>query len=893
MDFEVIPVSLDSLEWQCSVLKIGGATVLLNCGWTEALDPKVFAPVIPYLGDLDLIVLTHADFRHLGALPYLLSRHLVACPVVCTEPVCRLGELACVASVEDREKYKAPADEIEVDDVLRTFMSRLTPLSYRENFLVQPRGGKSLSVSAHMAGGHLGSAYWTMQCGGISAVYLVDADLRRGRYLDGFELQHLLPPRRGAALRWDVMITAPLPAINAHLPHRGAHQAPQEVYVASRSLTVAKHMHEQVLLEETIGALRRGGSVLIPADVVGQTLEVLLLLEEAWAQDRQLSANYPLVWLSSTGDMILDQVKTRLEYMSKEVLRNFEKRYGHHPFVLRNLQIFQTLDELDAAYPVSRPKVILSTSPHLTCGDSRELLIRLAPDPRTLLWIVGVPPAGTLARQLLDDFVVRHATRKDYRIQQHFKQALPDEQLSQYYEAKLEELAESGLRWPSTLPPELNPRVFDELPEEDKELYDVSVDVNGDSQGDLKFEFGEEVVAPKVKGILSRAQALRDLKAGSGALWTPVGWPGSRTAAHREARGEGDEYGHMLMSSELREWRAQDQEGNKYSNPAGPKPDSAGSVDEVDAVRTKEEVLKVDDESAARELFLDYRDALRVHFREPMHYESRERTVRVACAVRFLPDRSQEPQDLYTVVRDIAPRHVVLLPTASLDASSRPDLAKQLRYARMPPGSRVPQVHHLEPGGSPLRLKLRSLKRRIQFTPDVWQKVKFLKTSDGIKVARVRASPAPTPHGVEQRVLELECSGASTETAASLRLPREGALFVGRGREPVQLSGLKASMQAASWGSTVADFNPPGAHVTRPWSSRILVADGSVALGWIGGQSAITGGAALPGGDEIGSSGAGSNGGRTSGTAVLRIEGVPGEQFFKARAALYKTCALV
>ena len=39
-----------------------------------------------------------------------LSKYPVSCPVVCTEPVCRLGELSCVACLEDREKYREASE---------------------------------------------------------------------------------------------------------------------------------------------------------------------------------------------------------------------------------------------------------------------------------------------------------------------------------------------------------------------------------------------------------------------------------------------------------------------------------------------------------------------------------------------------------------------------------------------------------------------------------------------------------------------------------------------------------------------------------------------------------------------------------------------------------------
>lgn len=368
----MIPVSGDSLEWQCCILKLGGLTVLLDCGWTEALDPKLLAGLIPHLGEVDLILLSHSGVEYLGAVPYLLTRYQVDCPILCTEPVKRLGELSCVACLEDHDKYRTPADVYDVDDVLRVFVSRVTSVSYRESLHLHVRG-RNLTVCPLPAGGELGAAYWTLQYGGVSAVYLVGAELRRGRYLDGADLRPLLRMGRGAAPRWDVLVTAPAapaaPApVAAQLRQRGATQPPQEVQstvacsASSRSLAVAGSVREQHLLEETISTLRRGGIVLIPCDVTSWLPEVLLLLEAAWAQDRQLATNYPLVWLSSTGDMLLDQVRTRLEYMSHEVLADFEARFGHNPFTLRHVRIFQTLEDLCAAHPLSRPKVILSSA---------------------------------------------------------------------------------------------------------------------------------------------------------------------------------------------------------------------------------------------------------------------------------------------------------------------------------------------------------------------------------------------------------------------------------------------------------------------------------------------------------------------------------------------------
>ena len=55
--------------------------------------------------------------------------------------------------------------------------------------------------------------------------------------------------------------------------------------------------------------------------------QVLLLFEAAWGQDRQLNS-YPICWLSSVGDMVLDQVKTRsLAYEENEIKRRVSLRF--------------------------------------------------------------------------------------------------------------------------------------------------------------------------------------------------------------------------------------------------------------------------------------------------------------------------------------------------------------------------------------------------------------------------------------------------------------------------------------------------------------------------------------------------------------------------------------
>lgn len=867
MSFKLIPISPDSFEWQCSILKLGGVTILLDCGWTEALDPKLLGPLIPHLGELDLILLSQADFKHLGALPYLLTKYNVTCPVVCTEATCRLGELACVGCLEDRAKYREPVGDLEIDDVLRVFTSRISPLVYRQTFHVNCRG-RILAVSPFQCGTNLGSAYWTLNVGGLSGVYLVDWEIRRGRYLDGLELEKLMPACRGGVQRWDVLITSPVPALGSLLPQRGARQAPREAASPSKAVAAARNAREQLLLEETITTLRRGGTVLIPADVSGGVPELLLLFEAAWGQDRQLATNYPLVWLSSMGEMILDQLKTRLEYMSGEVLSRFEANTTKNPFVLRSFQVFETLEELLETHPLSRPKVIIASSAQLDSGDSRELFLRLCTEPRALLWLLGVPPAGSLARQLLDDHVLKRGARREYRLQQHVKLPLPEEQVRSFYEAKLQEMADSGQR----LPPELAGLVS---PKAEAEGGAGVKDEPGAAGGPASRP-------PPGGGVDARG------KAGPAAsLWTPTGWPASRTVAHSEWRVEGDEYGHALTELELAAWKAQDQEGNKYSSTIAAEGSAAGAgaaalagAEETDAAKAVKEEAKIEEEQP-KESITDMIDSLRVYFPEPMRCEVRDRVVRLSCRVRYLPDRSPEPADLCSLIQMVSPKHVVLLPSAD-ELTSETSLAKFLSCSR-PSGTRLLPEIHTAPAQEPwLQIPLRSLKRKVSFALDVWPRMTFLRTSDDVRVARVMA--VPSAEGTDQRVLELGVrqDGSAEPAAAGAKLPRAGSLFLSLNQDSVSLSGLKEQLHIAEWSKddVPVEFRSPHAQSGRPWSSRVLSAGGKAVLGWAG--------------RAAGSAGAGAKeGAAASAVPVLRLEGVPGEEFFLARAAIYKKCALI
>lgn len=449
------------------------------------------------------------------------------------------------------------------------------------------------------------------------------------------------------------------------------------------------------------------------------------------------------------------------------------------------------------------------------------------------------------------------------------------------------------------------PEAADAVPKQDQAEDGAKPDAKEGNLQSTKMEAKDDC-APEQRGketTVAPKMMSKEAKRGT-LLWAPIGWPGSRTLAHSDVRHEGDEYGHILGSAELKAWRSQDQEGNKYSFEGGDvesKAKEEAKVEDVDAG-----LLEIDGSSAG------WRESIRHHFREPMRCEVRERMVRVVCKVRFLPDCGQEPKDIYHTMRTITPKHVVVLPTHGQSAAESV-LMKHFEHGVPLEGGPHLQLHRCDPKEPSLRFPLAGLKRKIQFNAEMWQNISFMKTSDDIKVARIHSVLCPPPKTAGPRLLELgpietDADGGTNGTgvadnSADLpsvqdgvgtgaqeapaknaggladvkdRLPRHGALFIDLSPDcGLSLSSVKEQLRGTEWTRGDVEFCPPRAQSSCSWSSRVLATDGKAALGWAAKQQ------------QDGSSE------REGGVPVLRIEGVPSEQFFRARGALYQRCALV
>ena len=644
---EVIPVSQDSDQFQCSILKIGNLRILLDCGWTESLDTEQYAALSPEVfSGIDAVLISHYSLGHCGALPYLLNRGMrkkflqdaPPCRVLATEACRRMGELTLASLHEDIDKVKDVTVSdgsyaFSIEDIVTSF-SAIQALQFNEVVHLGP----GISLSAQPSGRLIGGAYWIITAGSQRIVYSVDYCLTAGRAVGGLSV--------GPATKATVLITDGSKIITA------TDDSSMRISATSSSLA------EDTLVNSIKSCLRSGGTALLPVDPNGRVLELLLAIESAFAGDASLQV-YPVVFLSPLGDVVLDQVKTRMEWMNKAVLNDFENsvNFTAHPFLLNHIKLCSSIQEFNEQYPLRKPKVVLATSASLDYGDSRELLSRFSSDPSNVVLftqLCGLPSAS-LAARIIKDATAQQPGELVYKESQFIKTPYPDEQLRQIYRESLEKEA---------MEDEIRRR-------RQRERTQAATAAAPSSAAALPVD-------------LIRTGHQYDEGAEENGFFRPQLFVAQTVAAStvmRNQRAVTSDYGEQIHNLEVDTWRAHAEMSELGASREATAMAASGGVrvkgergvkgeqdmmikgdidDEFRGNRVKGELLT----AGSAESF-DWRRDMQVRFGEPMRVETRERIFKIACKVKIINGLEGHASAAHRreFVSSVHPLHLVTLPT--------------------------------------------------------------------------------------------------------------------------------------------------------------------------------------------------------------------------------------
>eukprot|EP00743_Colponemidia_sp_Colp-15_P004992 GILK01005378.1.p1 GENE.GILK01005378.1~~GILK01005378.1.p1 ORF type:complete len:776 (-),score=169.28 GILK01005378.1:97-2331(-) len=345
----------------CYLLQIDECTLLLDCGWTENFNVADLASLEPLIPQIDAVLVSHPDILHLGALPYVVGKLGLKAPVYATFPAYKMGQMFLYDAVDARKRSE-DFTTFSLDDVDTAF-DRFIQLRYSQHMRL-PGKGAGITITPFAAGHMVGGAIWRIAYETELVYYAVSYNHKRERHLNDTVLKTLPRPT--------VMITN-----------------------LAKSRQTAPSKRDTELYDIIVKTLRANGNVLMPVDAAGRSLELLMSLESYW--QTQKLGTYKIVFMHSVSYHTIEFAKAQIEWMSDSILKTFETT-RENPFMFRNIALCHSLEELDR---IPGPKVVLTTSPSMDYGFSRELFLRWAEDSKNTVLITSNNSANSLSEHLL------------------------------------------------------------------------------------------------------------------------------------------------------------------------------------------------------------------------------------------------------------------------------------------------------------------------------------------------------------------------------------------------------------------------------------------------------------------------------------------------------------
>ncbi|CAG5106697.1 Similar to Cpsf100: Probable cleavage and polyadenylation specificity factor subunit 2 (Drosophila melanogaster) [Cotesia congregata] len=352
----------------CYLLEIDEVKILLDCGWNEHFDESFMRELKRYVHQIDAVLLSYPDPLHLGALPYLVGKCGLNCPIYATIPVYKMGQMFMYDMYQSRN-YMEDFDLFTLDDVDAAF-DKIVQLKYNQSVSMKGKG-YGVSLTPLPAGHMIGGTIWKIcKVGEEDIVYAVDFNHKKERHLNGCELEKLKRP--------SLFITD---AFNAS-------------YQQAR-----RRLRDEKLMTNILQTLRGGGNVLIGVDTAGRVLELAHMLDQLWRNKESGLLAYSLALFTNVSYNVVEFAKSQIEWMSEKLMKSFEGA-RNNPFVFKHLQLCHTMQECQA---VPSPKVVLASTPDLECGFSRELFLEWCTRPENSIIITSRTSPGTLARDLIEN----------------------------------------------------------------------------------------------------------------------------------------------------------------------------------------------------------------------------------------------------------------------------------------------------------------------------------------------------------------------------------------------------------------------------------------------------------------------------------------------------------
>ncbi len=352
--------------------------VLVDAGLFQGLKKdrlKNWEPFSDEPASLDAVILTHAHLDHCGYLPLLVRQgfrnkiyatgYTIKLATVILRDSARLQmEDAKFAAEKGFSKHPTPLPLYNEDDVEKT-LSHFSEIDFRSRTHLTEDASVTFMPSGHI----LGSAFVHLGIAGKELLFTSDL----GR--DNHPL--LSPPDAPPALAFDAVITESTYGDRAH-------ETPLRSFA-----------------DEINTAIKRGGSILIPAFAVDRTEVILMALRELIGKGA--IPNIRIYVDSPMALTALDFYRDAVEKDSPELRKGVSAKWKKvDPFNPGNLFEMRTVEESKSLNEISETSIIISASGMGTGGRVVHHMANMLPDPKNTVILVGFQAAGSRGRSLED-----------------------------------------------------------------------------------------------------------------------------------------------------------------------------------------------------------------------------------------------------------------------------------------------------------------------------------------------------------------------------------------------------------------------------------------------------------------------------------------------------------
>jgi len=426
-------------------LKIGNIGIMFDCGIDEEANPEILQKYEAYLPKVDIILLTHATFRHCGALPYLWKTYdMENISVYATFPV---NKLACTCMYEYFMSQKQMHDFklFGIEDIDEAF-ERVIPVSFHQKRSIVLKN-TTFTIDALNAGYSLGGAIWVINYLVHKLIYAIDVhdknenisepllmdELRDAHFLitntyiapsiDGKKkISRIIPDLSKDRLKYQIKSTL-LDLLDTEVKPAKVPEGPSTSRDFNQESMDNVPISEVLMNYGLVGkdtdynsseypyAGQYDAEILICCDNFSRILEVLLFLEDFADQNMDLQ-KIPILYLEHMSKESLEIARSHIEWLKNwNNLKNNPGSIDINPLNFKSIKILSREEELQK-YP--NPRIVVSSTSSFQLGHTRNLLPKVLTNKKSKLIFINKQLTSPLWVNLIKNDLKTYTHKKLY-----------------------------------------------------------------------------------------------------------------------------------------------------------------------------------------------------------------------------------------------------------------------------------------------------------------------------------------------------------------------------------------------------------------------------------------------------------------------------------------------